>query len=326
VTRVVASAHDEGTVYVAQSGYRNDDFAAYLSRSTDFGRTWESLAGGLPAEPVNTVREDPKAPHLLYVGTDSGAFVSLDAGKSWTVLTGGLPRVAVHDLLVHPREGDLVLATHGRSVFVADAAPLRKLTEAAMAQSLQALPVKSVEGDPRRGYGEHPYLTWHRDDPVARLAYWSKGGAPVRITIKDENGSVWRELDGTQARGLNVVEYDLAADPAKADAAEAVAREKARAREAREKAEEPAASAASDDEEDDEEDAADKPDEKQAAAAPAKPLTDPELRRILADPLRGARKRYLPPGKYTVEVASAGLVDKTSLTVKPPKEDKADEE
>jgi photosystem II stability/assembly factor-like uncharacterized protein len=326
VTRVVASAHDEGTVYVAQSGYRNDDFAAYLFRSTDFGKTWESLAGGLPAEPVNTVREDPKARHLLYVGTDSGAFVSLDAGKSWAALTGGLPRVAVHDLLVHPREGDLVLATHGRSVFVAEAAPLRKLTEAAMAQPLQALPVKTVESDPRRGYGEHPYLTWHRDDPVARLAYWSKDGLPVRITIKDENGSVWRELDGTQARGLNVVEYDLAADPAKADAAEAVAREKARAREAREKAEEAAPPAASDEEQEDEDDAAEKPDEKQAAAAPARPLTDPELRRILADPLRGTRRRYLPPGKYTVEIASAGLVDKTTLTVKPPKEDKADEE
>ena len=330
VTRVVASAHDEGTVYAAQSGYRNDDFAAYLFRSTDFGKTWQSLAAGLPAEPVNTVREDPKARHLLYVGTDSGAFVSLDAGKTWIVLTGGLPRVAVHDLLVHPREGDLVLATHGRSVFVADAAPLRKLTEAAMARPLQALPVKSVESDLGRGYGEHPYLTWSRDDPVARIAYWSKGGAPVRITISDENGSVWRELAGTEGRGLNVVEYDLAADPARADAAEVVARDKARAREAREKPDRTAAAAAAADDEDDDGDEADAGEKNEktekTAAAPAKPLTDPELVRALADPLRGSRKRYLPPGKYSVEIASAGLIEKTTLTVKPPKEDKADEE
>jgi photosystem II stability/assembly factor-like uncharacterized protein len=330
VTRVLASAHDEGTVYVAQSGYRNDDFAAYLFRSTDFGKTWQSLAAGLPAEPVNTVREDPKARHLLYAGTDSGAFVSLDAGKSWIVLTGGLPRVAVHELLVHPREGDLVLATHGRSVFVAEAAPLRKLTEAAMAKPLQALPVKTVEGDPGRGYGEHPYLTWSRDDPVARIAYWSNGGAPVRITIRDENGSAWQELAGPQARGLNVVEYDLAADPGKADAAEAVAREKARAREAREKPDHPAAAAAaaaSDDEEGDEgEDEGEKTNEKALVTAPAKPLTDPELARVLADPLRATRKRYLPPGKYTVEIASGGLVEKTSLTIKLPKKDRDDEE
>jgi photosystem II stability/assembly factor-like uncharacterized protein len=336
VTRVLASAHDEATVYVAQSGYRNDDFAAYLFRSTDFGKSWRSLAAGLPAEPVNTVREDPKARHLLYVGTDSGAFVSLDAGTRWIALTGGLPRVAVHDLLVHPRDGDLVLATHGRSAFVAEAAPLRKLTDAAMARPLQALPVKAVDGDYRRGYGVHPYLTWYRDDPVARLAYWSKGGAPVRITIRDENGSAWRELAGTQAPGLNVVEYDLAADPARADAAEAVARDKARAREAREKqdptASRAAATAATDDEDeaddsdgDEAADGADKPDDK-TAAAPPRPLTDPELGRILADPLRGTRKRYLPPGKYTVEIASEGLVEKTALVVKPPKKDDEDDE
>lgn len=325
VTRVCASAHDEGTVYVAQSGYRNDDFAAYLFRSTDFGKTWVSLAAGLPPEPVNTVREDPKAAHLLYVGTDSGAFVSLDAGRSWTALTGGLPRVAVHDLLVHPRDGDLVLATHGRSVFVAEATALRKLTEAAMARPLAALPVKDVEGGFRKGYGEHPYLTWSRDEAVARLAYWSKGGDPVRITIRDENGSVLREIEGTRRAGLNVVDYDLRADPDKADAAEAVAVAKARAKEARDKSAElvPAADAAEDeeDEDDTEETAREKP-----AEARVKPVTDPELGRILADPLRGSRKRYLPPGKYTVEFASAGLVEKTGLTVKAPKKDREDEE
>jgi photosystem II stability/assembly factor-like uncharacterized protein len=328
VTRVTASAHDEGTVYVAQSGYRNDDFAAYLFRSTDFGKTWDSLAAGLPAEPVNTVREDPKAAHLLYVGTDSGAFVSLDAGRSFSALTGGLPRVPVHDLLVHPREGDLVLATHGRSVFVAEAAPLRKLTEAAMARPLQALPVKSAEGDFRMGYGEHPYLTWSRDSPVARLAWWSRDGGAALITIRDENGSVWRELDAAGEAGLNVVEYDLSADPARADAAERVAVEKARAKEARDKAAEPAAAAPAPEDEDEQEDTEEedeKADEKPAQARP-KPVTDPELARMLADPLLGTRKRYLPPGKYTVEIGAAGVVEKTTLTVKPPKKGKDEEE
>ena len=89
VTRVVASSFDEGTVYVTQSGYRDDEFTPYVFRSKDYGKTWESLAAGLPAEPVNTVREDPKAKHLLYVGTDMGVFVSLDAGKAWTAMAGG---------------------------------------------------------------------------------------------------------------------------------------------------------------------------------------------------------------------------------------------
>ena len=129
VTRVVASSFDEGTVYVTQSGYRNDDFRAYVFRSTDHGDAWTSIAKGLPAEPVNVLREDPKAKHLLYLGTDTGAWASLDRERRWTPLTGGLPHVAVHDLAVQPREGDVVLGTHGRSVFVAEAAPLRKLKE-----------------------------------------------------------------------------------------------------------------------------------------------------------------------------------------------------
>ena len=92
-----------------------------------------------------------------------------------------------------------------------------------MAKPLQALPVKSVEADFRMGYGEHPYLTWSRDPPVARLAWWSRDGGAARVTIRDENGSVWRELDAAGNAGLNVVEYDLSADPARADAAERVA-------------------------------------------------------------------------------------------------------
>ena len=316
VTRVVASAFDEGTLYVTQSGYRNDDFAPYVFRSTDYGRGWESLSAGLPAEPVNVVREDPKARHLLYMGTDGGAFVSLDRGKSWTALTGGLPHVAVQDLAVHPREGDLVLATHGRSVYLAEAAPLRKLTEEAMAKPLAALPVKSVPGDPRRGYGAHPYLTWFRDDPVVRLAYWAAAPGTVSLTIKDENGNAWKQLTDTAARGLNVVEYDLSADAKLADAAEAAARAKAleekKARAARGGGEPKPAAVA---EEEEDEGAEDK-----AAAAAGKPMLDADLQQLLADPLHASRKRFLPPGRYTVEFVSGARVEKTALVVKPPRE------
>jgi photosystem II stability/assembly factor-like uncharacterized protein len=320
VTRVVASAFDEGTVYASQSGYRNDDFAAYLFRSTDYGRTWEALAEGLPAEPINVVREDPRARHLLYVGTDSGAFVSLDRGKTWTALTGGLPPVAVHDLAVQPREGDLVLATHGRSVYVAEAAPLRKLTDEAMARPLVALPVKSVQGDWRRGYGEHPYLTWFRDDPAVRLAYWASGPGPVTVTLKDENGKAWREIADAAERGLNVVEYDLSADPKLADAAEAAARAKALAeKKARAKPEEPEPPV--EDADEDEEGAEDK-----VAAAAGRPMLDADLQRLLADPLHASRKRYLAPGRYTVEFAAGGRVEKTPLVVKPPKAEAADDD
>ncbi|HET8647716.1 MAG TPA: hypothetical protein VFO85_19615, partial [Vicinamibacteria bacterium] len=314
VTRVVASSFDEGTAYVTQSGYRDDDFAPYVWRTTDFGRTWQSLAGGLPSEPVNVVREDPKAQHLLYVGTDHGAFVSLDRGQGWVPLTGGLPRVAVHDLQVHPREGDLVLGTHGRSVFLAEAAPLRKLTAEVQAKALHAFPVKSAQGDLRRGYGEHPYLTWFRVEPTVTIAYWSQAaGQPVRITVKDDNGSLWRELQATSLAGFNQVEYDLSADPARADAAEAAARAKALEKK---KAAAPKDAKPPEDEAEEEEEE----DASRASSAAAPPLLDDDLHAALADPLRATRKRYLPPGRYTVEISSGAEKATTRLTVKPPRE------
>jgi photosystem II stability/assembly factor-like uncharacterized protein len=330
VTRVVASSFDEGTVYVTQSGYRDDEFAPYVFRSTDYGKTWQSLAAGLPPEPVNVIREDPKHKDLLYVGTDMGVFASLDAGQTWLAMAGGLPHVPVHDLAVQPREGDLVLATHGRSVYVAEAAPLRKLTTDVRDKAVFAFPIKTLTGDPSRGYGEHPWITWPRDPAVVRIPYWAKAAGPVAVTIKDENGSVWKELSDTARPGVNVVEYDLGVDARQADAAEAVAKAKAREKEAREKAlrekeaaAKPGGKAASPapsptpsptDEEADEE----KPEK--TASTSGKPMLDPELERLLADPLRSTRKRYLPPGTYTVEVKAAGATATTSLKIKPPKE------
>jgi hypothetical protein len=293
-----------------------------------------SLAAGLPAEPVNTVREDPRAKHLLYVGTDLGVFASLDRGETWTALGGGLPRVPVHDLLVHPREGDLVVATHGRSVFVAEAAPLRRLTPARRAKRLLALPVKEARTDPRRGYGEHPYITWARDEPLVRLAWWSAlpAGTAVRLSVKDEHGSPWRELTATGGAGFNVLEYDLSADPARATAAEAVARAKALEKRKQAGANAPAAPAEAEDAEDEDLDAAGTEDEEdedgdveRPPSASGQPLLDADLQQLLADPHHARRKRYLPAGKYTIEIAAGGELDRTTLVVKPAREDREEE-
>ncbi len=121
ISRVVASAFDLGTVYLAQNGKRDDDFTPYVWKSTDYGKTWSSLAAGLPAGPVNVVREDPVDKSILYAGTDMGAYVTADGGKTWQVLGGGLPTVYVHDLVIHPRDNILVIATHGRGMWALDA-------------------------------------------------------------------------------------------------------------------------------------------------------------------------------------------------------------
>ncbi|MEM7205677.1 MAG: hypothetical protein AAF628_35820 [Planctomycetota bacterium] len=120
VSRLVASAFEVDTVYCAQNGKRDDDFQAYLWRSRDRGATWEDIAGDLPGGPINVVREDPRDPRVLYVGTDLGVYVTLDGGGAWRVLGGELPTAFVHDLVVHPRDQVLVAATHGRGVWTLD--------------------------------------------------------------------------------------------------------------------------------------------------------------------------------------------------------------
>ena len=129
ISRVVASARDLGTVYVTQNGKRDDDFSVYLWKSDDFGKTWTSIASGIPVGPVNVIREDPVNNGILYVGTDMGVYVSLDAGKTWQVLGAGLPTTYVHDLVIHPRDNVLVAATHGRGMWVLDVTPVNKKGE-----------------------------------------------------------------------------------------------------------------------------------------------------------------------------------------------------
>jgi photosystem II stability/assembly factor-like uncharacterized protein len=328
VSRVVASAFDDGTVYVTQNGYRNDDWTPYVFRSTDFGETWTSLAGGLPLEPVNVIREDPKAKNLLYAGTDLGVFVSLDTGKTWLAMAGGLPHVPVHDIAIQPREGDVVLGTHGRSVWVAEAAPLRKLTEEVRKEDLHAFDVKSATWERGRGYGEHPWITWHRNPPVVRIAWWGSAASagPATLTLKDAWGDVWKEVKTTSGPGINVFEYDLTADAAKADAAEAASRkrrtEKAEAQEELDRKFSPKETKEKgrEDREGAENEGTESP-AAQAASA-SKPLP-PDVQKLLADPYLAKRTRYLPPGVYTVEIAAGGKRATTSLEVKKPKSEKS---
>ncbi len=126
VSRIEVSRHHDGIVYVTLSGYREDDFSAYVYRSADYGETWTSIAGNLPAESVNVIREDPWHPNILYLGTDLGVYVSIDTGTTWHSLCNHLPTTPAHDLFVHPRENDLILGTHGRSVFVLDTEPIQR--------------------------------------------------------------------------------------------------------------------------------------------------------------------------------------------------------
>jgi photosystem II stability/assembly factor-like uncharacterized protein len=125
VSRIVASRYEIGTVYMTQTGRRDDDFQVYLWKSLNFGDTWQDISGNIPAGPVNVIREDPVNPDILYAGTDGSVFISKDGGKRWDIL-GTLPFSYVHDLAIHPRDNMIIIATHGRGVWVMDANPLNE--------------------------------------------------------------------------------------------------------------------------------------------------------------------------------------------------------
>jgi hypothetical protein len=126
VAKVLASQYDESTVFLAQQGRYDDDFAVHLSKSTDYGKTWRSIAGNLPGGPINMIREDPVKANVLYACNDFGVYVSTNGGQRWDVLGGNLPSVNVMDFVVHPRDHVLVAATHGRGLWVVDVSGIEK--------------------------------------------------------------------------------------------------------------------------------------------------------------------------------------------------------
>jgi photosystem II stability/assembly factor-like uncharacterized protein len=129
VSRIWASRFKEGRVYLSFNGYRNDDFAPYLFISNDYGATWNMLGKDLPTEPINVVKEDPKNENIIYVGTDGGLYVSFDKGRSFMAWNAGLPKsIPIHDIAFQERENEIILGTHGRSLYVAS---LDKIQEAA---------------------------------------------------------------------------------------------------------------------------------------------------------------------------------------------------
>lgn len=120
VSRLIASKYDMGTVYMTQTGRRDDDFQVYVWKSTDFGETWEDISANIPVGPVNVLREDPNNKDILYVGTDASVYLSKNGGKKWDVL-GDFPFAYVHDLNIQPRDNMIIVATHGRGMWVLNA-------------------------------------------------------------------------------------------------------------------------------------------------------------------------------------------------------------
>ena len=142
VSRLEPSAHAEGRVYATFDGHRNGDYAAYVYASEDYGQNWSRITDGLPdGWSVNVITEHHRAPNLLFAGNEVGVFVSVDRGRQWTQLKNNLPVVPVDDILVHPRDNDLLVGTHGRSFWImADVTPLEHLSAEMLAEAGRVFP------------------------------------------------------------------------------------------------------------------------------------------------------------------------------------------
>ncbi|MFQ5629831.1 MAG: WD40/YVTN/BNR-like repeat-containing protein, partial [bacterium] len=213
VSRVETSKHDTGSVYVSLNGYRFDDFSAYLYRSTDFGQNWQDLGKNLPAEPINVVREDPENPDILYVGTDHALYASLDRGATFMAMFKGMPATPVHDLVVHPRDKDLVVGTHGRSIYIANVEYMQQLTQEMLAKVLHIFPLDEVTYSENWG---RRFGFFEPSDPETEIAFYLSSEAAATIRIKSEGGNTLRELSDDSEHGLNYVKYDLAIDSTQA--------------------------------------------------------------------------------------------------------------
>ena len=208
VSRVVASAHSENRVYAALNGYRWDDFTPYLYLSDDRGKTWKSIANGIPAAPVNAIVEDPENENLLFAGTDNGLYVSLDRGQTWNTMQNGMPHVAVHDLVIQPEAKHLLVGTHGRSIYRADIAPLQQLQAGFLENPLIIFDLPDLKHSQRWG---NSYSSWRTPNtPGLDIVFYSPKGGAAKAIIQTPGGIVLSETELQADAGINVISYDVA--------------------------------------------------------------------------------------------------------------------
>lgn len=220
--RVEPSHFDPGTCYLAVDGHRLDDLKPYLFVTKDYGVTWTSLVNNLPKwGTVNVIREDARNKDLLFVGTEYGLYVSLNGGREWKPMMSGMPTIRVDDILVHPRDNDLIVGTHGRGIFIIDdISSLQQMTEKVTNAEVHLFDVRPGtiwQNDARLGryWGGAKLFRGANPTPGTAITYYLKSPASgdVKLTIADYTGRVVRNIVGTNEAGLNRLQWNLRSDP-----------------------------------------------------------------------------------------------------------------
>lgn len=220
VATIEPSRFEEGRCYVAFDAHRSDDDEPYVYVTEDFGETWKSLKANLPWGSTRCLREDVKNPNLLFLGTEFGVHASVDRGQMWTKISNNLPTVAVHELAIHPTAGEMVAATHGRSLWVLDITPLRQMNPElakAPAHLFEPNAVVRWRPEPSRAIGGGSQgFAGSNPSRSATIAYsLGQKAEKVALRVVDHTGATVRTLTAKPDAGLNTVAWDLTRTPAR---------------------------------------------------------------------------------------------------------------
>jgi hypothetical protein len=222
VSRVEPSHFDTATVYVTFDNHRENDFKPYVYVSTDFGKTFRSINNNLPSggvDFVHVIREDPVDRDLLFLGSDVAAYVSTDRGASWQRFMTGMPTVPIHDLKIHPRDRELIAATHGRSIWIVDIAPLEEMNTSVMAKPANFFTPKTAyeySQANQQNFTGQKYFVVPNPPYGAELVYRSTSGTSrdsAKIVVTNIRGDTVRTLNGPGGVGLHHAYWDLRGRP-----------------------------------------------------------------------------------------------------------------
>ncbi len=215
VTRVTPSRYVEGRCYVTMDNHRENDYASYVYVTEDFGATWTKLSSSLPAnECAHVIKEGMTNPDLLYLGTEQSLQISLDRGKTWhRYRSNDYPTMIHHDFAIHPRELDLMIATHGRSIWILPVSPLEEMTQKNMEKPVHLCKPTNVYLMGRVGGpvwdGDRVFFS-PNTQPAGNIYYFlrEKSDKVVKVTISRADGTLVTELDGSTNAGLNLVTWN----------------------------------------------------------------------------------------------------------------------
>jgi photosystem II stability/assembly factor-like uncharacterized protein len=214
VSEVVPSRFDEATAYATFDGHRQNDFETYVYVTHDFGQTWQSAAGNLKGEVVKTLTEDLKNQDVLYIGAETGLFISIDRAKSWVRVKANLPTVRIDEITLHPRDNAMILATHGRAIWILDhLEPIQEYAKAQAAATDASLFTPPPYAMFRRPARDRNYEFWGdqtffgENPPGAAILSWlnKKQVGEVKLRITDAAGREVREISGTPLANSNKV-------------------------------------------------------------------------------------------------------------------------